>query len=81
MSKRNRPTKHIKFYCTTTLVLYFLQAMLPLLEKACSHDAKAPMGISRAAVVNISSILGSVAGNDIGGMYAYRCSKVRILTN
>lgn len=34
------------------------------------------MGVGRAAVVNMSSILGSIGSNAEGGMYSYRASKV-----
>ncbi|CAL8072820.1 unnamed protein product [Orchesella dallaii] len=54
------------------------KAMLPLLEKASASNPNAQPGIGRAAVVNVSSILGSIGLNDLGGMYAYRCSKAAI---
>lgn len=36
-----------------------------------SHE----IGITRAAIINMSSILGSIESNDNGGGYAYRMSK------
>lgn len=32
--------------------------------------------VKRAAVINISSVLGSIAKNEQGGLYPYRASKV-----
>lgn len=34
------------------------------------------MGSQRAIIINMSSVLGSIAQNDQGGFYPYRCSKV-----
>lgn len=36
------------------------------------------MGIQRAAILNMSSLLGSIADNDLGGLYAYRASKAAL---
>lgn len=46
---------------------------MPLLKKA--SDGKQGMGIHRAAVINMSSIIGSIAKNTMGGFYPYACSK------
>ncbi|CAG7831659.1 unnamed protein product [Allacma fusca] len=54
------------------------QALLPQLEKASSNASSAPKGIGRAAVVNITAIMGSIGGNDAGGMVPYRCSKAAL---
>jgi NAD(P)-dependent dehydrogenase (short-subunit alcohol dehydrogenase family) len=37
------------------------------------------MSLTRAAIINMSSILGSMNYNDRGGYYPYRCSKVGII--
>lgn len=36
------------------------------------------MGVGRAAIINMSSILGSIEENKQGGMYAYRLSKTAL---
>ena len=36
----------------------------------------AEVNYSTPAVVNISSVMGSIQANDVGGFYPYRCSKV-----
>ncbi|ODM96826.1 C-factor, partial [Orchesella cincta] len=66
------------FEINTVAPILMTKAMLPLLEKASASNPNAPPGIGRAAVVNVSSILGSIGLNDLGGMYAYRCSKAAI---
>jgi NAD(P)-dependent dehydrogenase (short-subunit alcohol dehydrogenase family) len=52
------------------------QALAPLLKAAGAANASLPLGVSKAAVINISSILGSIETNKDGGFYPYRCSKV-----
>lgn len=54
-----------------------MKELLPLLRKATGHNKDKPLGVLRAAVVNITSILGSITENNTGGYYPYRCSKVR----
>lgn len=55
-----------------------LQNFLPLLKLASEKNNDKPMGAQRAVVINMSSVLGSIAINDQGGFYPYRCSKVGI---
>lgn len=52
------------------------QALIPLLKQASTVNASLPMGTNRAAVINVSSIMGSIADNNQGGFYPYRSSKV-----
>ncbi|KAK6639276.1 hypothetical protein RUM43_007548 [Polyplax serrata] len=62
----------------TIAPVMLVKAYLPLLKKAAVKNAHLPMGVSRAAVINISSILGSVENNIDGGYYPYRCSKAAL---
>lgn len=55
------------------------QAFLPLLKKAAVEQPGEKMSWSKAAVINMSSLLGSIAytgAHTGGGRYAYRASKV-----
>jgi hypothetical protein len=56
--------------------LFFEQAFIPLLKKAAAKNHSLPLGVARAAVVNISSVLGSISLNTISGHHGYRESKV-----
>lgn len=49
---------------------------MPLLKQAAMKNSDKPFGCSKAAVINMSSILGSISLNTDGGLYPYRCSKV-----
>lgn len=51
--------------------------MYPLLKIAATANKSEPMGVGKAAIINVSSILGSIGSNGDGAMYAYRMSKVR----
>ncbi|KAK0080705.1 hypothetical protein PV325_013483 [Microctonus aethiopoides] len=61
------------YLVNTVVPIMFTKAFLPLLKKA--SDGKQGMGIHRAAVINMSSIIGSIAKNTMGGFYPYACSK------
>lgn len=63
------------FVVNTVAPIMLAKACLPLLKKASLKNEHLPIGVSRAAIVNISSILGSVEKNHDGGFYPYRCSK------
>lgn len=52
--------------------------MLPLIEKAAKNNAGKPNGMKRAAIINISSLVGSLGDNKSGGLYGYRESKTAI---
>lgn len=55
--------------------MFVLQALVPLLKQAAEANASAPIGPTKACIVNMSSILGSIEANSDGGLYAYRTSK------
>lgn len=51
--------------------------MLKLLKRASEKNSSQPLGVQRAAIVNMSSHYGSIELTDAGGLYPYRCSKVK----
>jgi NAD(P)-dependent dehydrogenase (short-subunit alcohol dehydrogenase family) len=55
--------------------LLLSKAFIPLLKKASAANKDAPLGVQRAVIVNMSSILGSVASNKEGSLYHYRVTK------
>jgi len=66
------------FVINTVAPIMLTKAMLPLLKIAATNNAGHPISIERAAVVNISSVLGSISQNKDGGFYPYRCSKAAL---
>jgi NAD(P)-dependent dehydrogenase (short-subunit alcohol dehydrogenase family) len=67
----------LHFEVNTIAPLMLAKAFLPLLEKA-ANSSSGPLGIQRAAVVNVTSLMGSIADNGSGGEYAYRSSKTAL---
>ena len=66
-------------FATNTIgPLMLTQSLLPLLKRAASRTSSKPLGWERAAVINMSSNLGSISANDIGSFYPYRCSKTAL---
>ncbi|XP_009468802.1 PREDICTED: 11-cis retinol dehydrogenase-like [Nipponia nippon] len=69
-------------YTTNTIgPLQALQAFLPLLKEAAEAEGQRGMSCSRAAIVNISSILGSIEAVEAWGErqdVCYRCSKAAL---
>ena len=49
---------------------------MPLLRQASKNEASKPMSCSRAAILNMSSKVGSIDDNSSGRNYSYRMSKV-----
>ncbi|CAH0406701.1 unnamed protein product [Chilo suppressalis] len=62
----------------TVAPIMLTKSMLPLLKQAAEANSSSPVGAARAAVINMSSVLGSIAQNDQGGFYPYRCSKAAL---
>ena len=68
-----------KSFATNTIgPLMLTQSLLPLLKRAASCASSKSLGWERAAIINMSSVLGSISDNDGGGLYPYRCSKVAL---
>ncbi|XP_005422811.1 uncharacterized oxidoreductase C663.06c-like [Geospiza fortis] len=69
-----------EIYTTNTIgPLLMGQAFLPLLKKAAQGSPGSGLSCSKAAIVNISSIAGSIAsafGWELMQVTSYRCSKV-----
>jgi len=55
--------------------LFLSKALLPLLQKAADKNTEAATGVAKAAIVQMSTAVASIAENSGGGTYAYRCSK------
>lgn len=66
------------FTTNTAAPIMLTKAMLPLLKQAARKNPDQPLSASKAAVINMTSMLGSVELNRDGGLYPYRCSKVSI---
>ncbi|GLH12882.1 uncharacterized protein GBIM_17542 [Gryllus bimaculatus] len=66
------------FMTNAVAPLMMSKAMLPLLKKASASNASSALGVHRAAIINISSVLGSISKNDQGGFYPYRSSKAAL---
>ena len=66
-------------FATNTIgPLMLTRSLLPLLKRAASRTSSKPLGWERAAVINMSSDLGSISANDSGSFYPYRCSKTAL---
>ncbi|XP_032685370.1 C-factor [Odontomachus brunneus] len=63
----------------TVAPIMLTKALLPLLKTAAKNaESKTELNVNRAAVINMTSILGSIAENTDGGFYPYRCSKAAL---
>ncbi|XP_045122374.1 C-factor-like [Portunus trituberculatus] len=54
------------------------KAFLPMLKIAATQAEGSGLSVKRAAIINISSVLGSIEKNDKGGIYPYRASKAAL---
>lgn len=66
------------FHINTFVPVMLTKAFLPLLKAASANNKDARMGCGKAAIINMSSILGSIQNNTDGAMYSYRISKVNL---
>ncbi|XP_014368140.2 C-factor [Papilio machaon] len=66
------------FTVNTVAPIILTKTLLPLLKQAADVNSEKPVGANRAAIINMSSVLGSIAQNDQGGFYPYRCSKAAL---
>ncbi|EFN85971.1 uncharacterized protein LOC105181878 [Harpegnathos saltator] len=67
------------FLVNTVAPILLTKALLPLLKTAAKNaEDKIKLSVNRAAVINMTSILGSIAENTDGGFYPYRCSKAAL---
>lgn len=55
--------------------LMLSKAFVPLLKQASEANKSASIGPSRALIVNMSSVLGSIESNKEGSLYHYRVTK------
>lgn len=74
--KALKPNELMDVYAVNCVApLMMTKAFLPLLKKASDANKAAPVGVQRACIVNMSSILGSIASNVEGSLYHYRVTK------
>lgn len=74
--KALKPNELMDAYAVNVVApLMLTKAFIPLLKKTSSANKDAPLGVQRAVIVNMSSILGSIASNVEGSLYHYRVTK------
>jgi len=69
-------TQH--FVVNSIAPILLTRAFIPLLKKAADANSRKSFEIGKAAVVNISTLIGSITDNTSGGYYPYRMSKVAL---
>ncbi|KDR15459.1 uncharacterized protein LOC110833571 isoform X2 [Zootermopsis nevadensis] len=66
-------------YLTNTVgPIMLTKAFIPLLKKAAAKNSSLPLGVLRAAVINVTSVLGSISQNTSSGSHGYRESKAAL---
>jgi len=58
--------------------MMLIKAFLPLLKKAADSSSINGFSINKAAIINLSTIMSSIAENTGGGYYPYRASKTAL---
>jgi len=58
--------------------LFLARAFLPLIQRAADSQPGSGLSVERAAIVQMSTSVASIAENAGGGLYAYRCSKTAL---
>jgi NAD(P)-dependent dehydrogenase (short-subunit alcohol dehydrogenase family) len=66
------------FKVNTIGPIMLTKALLPLLKQAANNNSEGPLGAQKAVVINTTSVLGSIALNNDGGFFPYRCSKAAL---
>lgn len=63
----------------TVAPIMLTKALSPLLKTAAKKAVDTTeLSVRKAAVINMTSVLGSIAENNDGGFYPYRCSKAAL---
>lgn len=62
----------------TVAPLMLTKAFIPALKRAASKLQSSEFSCNRAAIINMTSKVGSVADNTSGRLYPYRCSKAAL---
>merc|ERR1719228_2286618 len=57
---------------------FLARAFLPLIQRAADSQPGPGLSVERAAIVQMSTSVASIAENAGGGLYAYRCSKTAL---
>ncbi|XP_076244470.1 SDR family oxidoreductase sniffer [Calliopsis andreniformis] len=66
-------------FVNTVVPILLSKALLPLLKTAANnYEDKSKMNVNRSAIINVTSLLGSISQNVQGGQYPYRCSKAAL---